>query len=102
MAEYVERERLRELLKDHYFPTDQEYESDRAWAVGFNAGLDKALHKIHYAPAADVVSMVPELRKVVSLLQKEYEKAKHNPIVRDPLAYALFQTWKTVDGKNGR
>lgn len=58
MAEYIERERLRELLKDHYFPTDQEYESDRNWAVGFNAGLDKALHKINYAPAADVVPVV--------------------------------------------
>lgn len=57
MAEYIERERLKELLKSHYFPTDQPYESDRNWAVGFNAGLDKAIHKIHYAPAADVAHM---------------------------------------------
>lgn len=58
MAEYIERERVKELLKSHYFPTDQPYEKDRQWAVGFNAGLDKAIHKIHYAPAADVVPVV--------------------------------------------
>ena len=54
MAEYIERERLRESLKAHYHPTDKEYESDRQWAVGYNAGLDRALHSLHYAPAADV------------------------------------------------
>lgn len=58
MAEYIERARVKELLRSHYFPTDQPYESDRNWAVGFNAGLDKAIHKIHYAPAADVVPAV--------------------------------------------
>ena len=58
MAEYIERERLRESLKSHYHPTDQEYESDRKWAVGYNAGLDRALHSLHYAPAADVAPVV--------------------------------------------
>ena len=58
MDEYIERERLRGMLKDHYYPTDQEHEYDRQWAVGFNAGLDKALHKIRYAPAADVAPVV--------------------------------------------
>lgn len=58
MAEYIERERLRESLKCHHHPTDQEYESDRQWAVGYNAGLDRALHSLHYAPAADVAPVV--------------------------------------------
>lgn len=54
-------------------------------------------------PSADGVEVVPELREAVNLLHKEYEKAKQNPIVHDPLAYALYHTWKTVDGdKNGR
>lgn len=58
MAEYIGRERLRESLKCHYHPTDQEYESDRQWAVGYNSGLDRALHSLHYAPAADVAPVV--------------------------------------------
>lgn len=58
MPEYIERERLRESLKCHYHPTDQEYESDRQWAVGYNSGLDRALHSLHYAPAADVAPVV--------------------------------------------
>ena len=35
-----------------------------------------------------------ELRKVVRQLCAEYEKAKKNPIVRNPVGYALYQTWK--------
>ena len=54
-------------------------------------------------PAADVVEVAPELRKAVALLHEEYEKAKQLEFVRDPLAYALYQAWKTVDGRrNGR
>lgn len=37
------------------------------------------------------------LEGVVKLLCREYEKAKQSPVVRDPLAYALYQTWKAVD-----
>lgn len=56
------------------------------------------------APVIDAVEVAPELKKSVELLQKKYEKAKQAPCVRDPLAYALFQTWKAVDGRrrNGR
>ena len=55
------------------------------------------------APAADVAPVVPELRVAVRFLQKEYERAKKNPVVRNPVAYALYQTWKAVDNcENGR
>ena len=55
-------------------------------------------------PAADVVEVVQELRKTVELLHNEYEKAKQLDFVYDPLAYAVYQVWKAVDGrrKNGR
>ena len=42
--------RLDEGLKMHRQPTDQKHEADRQWAVGYNAGLDRALHSIYYAP----------------------------------------------------
>lgn len=48
-------------------------------------------------PSADVAPVVPELRKAVELLHKEYGRAKKNPVVRNPVAYALYQTWKAAD-----
>jgi len=54
-------------------------------------------------PAADVATVVPELRKAVKVLHEEYERAKNSPFVRDPLAYALYQVWKAADrGEIGR
>lgn len=35
----------------------------------------------------------PELRRAVKLLHAEYEKAKRNPVVRNPLGWALHRTW---------
>lgn len=59
---------------------------------------------LSHTPSADVAPVVPDLRKTVGLLHDEYEKAKRNPIVHDPLAFAVYQVWKAVDGrrKNGR
>ena len=37
-------------LELHRQPTDQKHEADRQWAVGYNAGLDRALYSIAYAP----------------------------------------------------
>lgn len=35
--------------------------------------------------------------RVIKLLEQEYEKAKKLELVRNPIAYALYQTWKKVD-----
>lgn len=35
----------------------------------------------------------PDLRRAVKLLHAEYEKAKKNPIIRNPLGQALYRTW---------
>lgn len=40
---------LTEGIELHRQSTDQEYEVDRQWAVGYNAGLDRALYSIAYA-----------------------------------------------------
>ena len=37
--------------------------------------------------------------KVIEDLKKNYEEAKRCPFVNDPVAYALYQTWKEYDGK---
>lgn len=38
-----------------------------------------------------------ELRKVVRQLCTEYEKAKNNPIVYNPIGYALYKTWEKYE-----
>ena len=41
-----------------------------------------------------------DLDRVIKLLNKEYERAKRSPYVKKPLAWALYQVWKVVDGKD--
>lgn len=38
-----------------------------------------------------------ELDKVIEVLKEQYEKAKKIGWVRNPIAYALYQTWKIFD-----
>lgn len=54
----ISRAALADGLKYHYQPTDQEYETDRQWAIGYNAGLEYALYSIAYAKAVDAVPVV--------------------------------------------
>ena len=35
--------------------------------------------------------------RAVEILREEYKKACENPVVRNPVAYALYQTWKRFD-----
>ena len=37
------------------------------------------------------------LEKAIKMLTDEYDRAKVNPWVRNPLAYALYQVWKVAD-----
>lgn len=57
-------------------------------------------------PAADVaeVCFLTELhvgdrawKKAMSILDKKYAEAKKLPFIRDPLAWALYHTWKEFD-----
>ena len=50
MARAIDADRLADGLKLHRQPTDQKHKADRQWAVGYNAGLDRALYSIAYAP----------------------------------------------------
>ena len=35
--------------------------------------------------------------RAIELLKLEYESAKHNPYIINPLAYAFYKIWKIVD-----
>lgn len=39
------------------------------------------------------------LDQAIEMLRRIYNKAKDASFVRNPLAYALYQTWKAVDRK---
>ena len=43
-----------------------------------------------------------ELKEVTEFIQKEYEKARKNPTVKNPVAYALYHTWRYYDRKGKR
>ena len=42
------------------------------------------------------------LEVAIEMLKIEYEKAKKNEYIFNPLAYALYQVWKKTDRKIGR
>ena len=46
-----------------------------------------------------VMAKISDLEKAIKLLKVQYEVAKKLEWVHNPLAYALYQTWKEVDGQ---
>lgn len=38
-----------------------------------------------------------KIERAIRLLMKQYEADKHNKIIRDPVAHALYVTWKMAD-----
>ena len=64
----------------------------------------EAMQAIIDAPAADVVEVdVKDLRikKAIQTLCEFYSTAKKSDYVQKPLAWALYQTWKTFDKMDG-
>ena len=68
--------------------------------------LKPLLDAVADTPAADVaeVCFLTELhvgdrawKKAMSILDKKYAEAKKLPFIRDPLAWALYHTWKEFD-----
>lgn len=42
------------------------------------------------------------LERAIELLRFEYSKAKQQEWIKNPLAYAIYQVWKTADKKTRR
>lgn len=38
--------------------------------------------------------------KACAHLKREFEKAEANAVVRDPISYALYKTWRRFDSRN--
>lgn len=59
------------------------------------------LREVAEAPTAEVEPVRHELRKAVKLLMKNYDRGLNSDYVRNPVAWALYQTWKEMDGGAG-
>ena len=68
--------------------------------------VSRLLDKLQKVPAADVaeVCFPAELhvgdrawKKAMSIRDKKYAEAKKLPFIRDPLAWALYHTWREFD-----
>ena len=65
---------------------------------GLYRGMEIAESYIKNAPAVDAVEVPDEqLLRAVKLLLKQYEHSKKSAYVRNPVAHALYHTWKHFD-----
>lgn len=70
----------------------------------FNIGVRRCMSSVNNIPAADVVEVdVKDLRvkKAIQTLCEFYSTAKKSDYVQKPLAWALYQTWKSFDKMGG-
>lgn len=96
MADFIRREDALFALR----------KAERGGSMTALTRLERAYAEIREMPAADVaaVCFLTELhvgdrawKKAMSILDKKYAEAKKLPFIRDPLAWALYHTWKEFD-----
>lgn len=90
-AEYIERQAV-------VYDLNAVYNKMEGFPSAFYAGYQSAVTQVRNFPKSEVSPVRPELRKAVELLEKNYERGLNSEFVRDPLAWALYQTWKEIDG----
>ena len=77
MADFIRREDALKVLCNNY-----------AYA---------AMDVIKRLPAAELHVGDRAWKKAMRILDKKYAEAKKLPFIRDPLAWALYHTWKEFD-----
>ena len=96
MADYIRRDDAMFALR----------KAERGGSMTALTRLERAYAEIREMPAADVaeVCFPAELhvgdrawKKAMSILDKKYAEAKKLPFIRDPLAWALYHTWREFD-----
>ena len=98
--EYISREAALKYIKSEQCKTCSD--------IGLcgNCAVLVAVKLLEKVPAADVaeVCFPAELhvgdrawKKAMSILDKRYAEAKKLPFIREPMAWALYHTWKEFD-----
>ena len=62
------------------------------YEVGYNDGIDFAISTI-----SALSSVQPDKPEWVESVERWYNKALCKPYIKNPLAWALYQTWKEYD-----
>lgn len=88
MAEYIDKQKLIDIL---------EARADMA-IPDYKPVLLNIAKLVQLLPTAEVEPVRPELRKAVKLLTKNYDRGLNSDYVRNPVAWALHQTWREMDG----
>ena len=96
MDEYIERKDVIDQFDNGEADVMEMYPDG---SVDFGFSVSNIRDMINAIPAADVAPIRPELRKAVELLHRNYEKALNSSYVRNPIAWALYHTWRETDEK---
>lgn len=70
MARPIDADILKPDIACHKQYTDQKYKADRQWAIGYNAGIERALFSITYART---MTLEPEPMEWISMAKPEAE-----------------------------
>ena len=86
------------LIDANTIPWEEHYVPDGNTQWGYKKELCVLKPVIDAMPTVDAVE-VPDkkLLKAIKLLIKQYEHSKNSEYVHNPVAHALFHTWKQVD-----
>lgn len=96
MAEYIEREHLKDKLSRYL--NAPHVRGGYSIGQGMRVAIKSCIAMLDEEPTAEVELVRPDLRKAVKLLGKNYERGLNSDYVRNPVAWALYQTWKEMDG----
>ena len=105
MADYISREAAIAYIREQSEECQKAFE-ELGGESGIYADAYNDLAEDFYSiPAADVAEVVRSKdcdawKKAISIIDKKYAEAKKLPFIRDPLAWALYHTWKELD--NGK
>lgn len=70
------------------------------WTESEQAAVRNFLAKLPKVDAVEVED--PELMKAIKLLIKQYSHSKASDYVYNPIAHALYHTWKQVDERKDK
>ena len=104
MADYIRRDLAKKRFSKRLMWLKEDVHDEYSGAL--LDGCETDIELLDEIPAADVaeVCFLTELhvgdrawKKAMSILDKKYAEAKKLPFIRDPLAWALYHTWKEFD-----
>ena len=97
-----------DLMKIRNFGEECLKEVREKMAVYKDQITGKPLPEMKPAPVAEPISIITRREKqavylpeefahAIDILQEEYEKTRNNPYIHNPIAWALYHTWRRIE-----